>query len=518
MSKGAFLTQMLTVFVGSAFSLFTIAVAPEITQLEATQSDSAQFDFSQPDLSLTNLSLTDFTGPERDEHLSGGSATSLKSINRNSFSHASQNLKFDQELNFKVGNGIFRKIWVSAPASTLASDGLGPLFNAKSCQRCHLKDGRGHPPQANWPEDNAVSMLLRLSIPAQSEQDQAQLDSLQVSVIPEPTYGTQLQDFSIQGHKAEGYIQIEYEEIEVSLSENETVTLRKPIYSVVNLGYGPMHPDTLFSARIAPPMIGLGLLEMITEADVLAQTDPNDKDNDGISGRAAWSRNASTQSLQLGRFGWKAGEPTLDHQNQVAFNGDIGLSTPIKSAPGGDCTSNQSLCLSAPSGDSPQYEDREVGQIMTDLVLFYTQNLAVPARRNVGDEIVLAGKRLFYKSGCVACHKPSYVTGTDDNKKELSNQKIWPYTDLLLHDMGEGLADNRSEGVANGREWRTSPLWGIGLTQTVNGHSQFLHDGRARGFLEAILWHGGEAQSAKQKVVEMTAVQRQSLLAFLESL
>jgi CxxC motif-containing protein (DUF1111 family) len=503
MSKRVFLAQVLAVFVGSALSLLTIAVTPDISQPEVTQLDISQLDFTKPEI---------------DEHLSGGSATSLKTINHNSFSHASQNLKFDQELNFKVGNGIFRKIWVSAPASTQASDGLGPLFNAKSCQRCHLKDGRGHPPQANWPEDNAVSMLLRLSIPAQSEQDQAKLDSLQVLVIPEPTYGTQLQDFSIKGHKGEGHIQIKYEEVKVLLSENETATLRKPSFSVVNLGYGPMHPDTLFSARIAPPMIGLGLLEMITEVDILAQADPDDLDNDGISGRAAWSRNASTQNLQLGRFGWKAGQPTLDQQNQSAFNGDIGLSTPRKSAPGGDCTSNQSVCLLAPSGDSAQYEGREVGQIMTDLVLFYTQNLAVPARRNVGDEIVLAGKQLFYETGCVACHKASYVTGVDDNKKALSSQKIWPYTDLLLHDMGEGLADNRSEGVANGREWRTPPLWGIGLTRTVNGHSQFLHDGRARGFLEAILWHGGEAQLAKQKVVEMTAVHRQSLITFLESL
>jgi CxxC motif-containing protein (DUF1111 family) len=503
MSRRVFLAQLVAAFLGSAFSLPTIAVTPDVTRSEVIQSDFSQFDF---------------TGPAIGEYLSGGYATSLKSVNRNSFSHASQNLKFDQELNFKVGNGIFRKIWVSAPASTKASDGLGPLFNAKSCQRCHIKDGRGHPPQANWPEDNAVSMLLQLSIPAQSEQDQAQLDSLQVPVIPEPTYGTQLQDFSIKGHKAEGQIQIKYEEVEVLLSENETVTLRKPSYSVVNLGYGPMHPDTLFSARIAPPMIGLGLLEMIKEVDILAQADPTDRDSDGISGRAAWSRNTSTKNLQLGRFGWKAGQPTLDQQNQIAFNGDIGLSTPSQPASGGDCTSNQIVCLLAPSGDSAQYENREVGQIMTDLVLFYTQNLAVPARRNVGGEIVLAGKQLFYETGCVACHKASYQTGAEDNKKALSNQKIWPYTDLLLHDMGEGLADNRSEGVATGREWRTPPLWGVGLTQTVNGHSQFLHDGRARGFLEAILWHGGEAQLAKQKVVEMTAVQRQSLITFLESL
>jgi CxxC motif-containing protein (DUF1111 family) len=361
-------------------------------------------------------------------------------------------------------------------------------------------------------------MLLKLSIPAQSQQEQALLDSLLIPVIPEPNYGTQLQDFSIKGHKSEGNIQIKYEEVDVLLSDNELATLRKPNYNIVNLSYGPMHPETLFSARIAPPMIGLGLLEMITEVDILAQADPDDLNNDGISGRPAGSRNMSTQNLQLGRFGWKAGQPTLDQQNQVAFNGDIGLSTPQQSAPSGDCTINQSTCLWAPSGDSVQYEDREVGQIMTDLVLFYTQNLAVPARRNVGDETVLAGKKLFYETGCVTCHKASYTTGADDNKKALSNQKIWPYTDLLLHDMGEGLADNRSEGVASGREWRTPPLWGIGLTQMVNGHSQFLHDGRARGFLEAILWHGGEAQLTKQKVIEMTSVQRKSLITFLESL
>ena len=498
MFKREFLAQVVLSIAGSAFCLSAIAVAPDSNQ--------------------TKVDPIDFTAPEAGEHLSGGSTTSLKSVNRNSFSHASQNLKFDQELNFKVGNGIFRKIWVSAPASTKASDGLGPLFNAKSCQRCHIKDGRGHPPKANWPEDNAVSMLMRLSIPAQSEHDQSQLDSLQLSVIPEPIYGTQLQDFAIKGHKAEGHIEIQYKEIDVQLSDNETATLRKPTYRIVDLGYGPMHPDTQLSARIAPPMIGLGLLEMISEADILAEADPEDKDGNGISGRAAWSRNTKSQKLQLGRFGWKAGQPTLDQQNQAAFNGDIGLSTPIHAPASGDCTSEQSFCIAAPSGDSTQYEDREVGQVMNDLVLFYTQNLAVPARRNAGDKAVLAGKQLFYETGCVACHKASYVTADDDTKKALSNQKIWPYTDLLLHDMGEGLADNRSEGVADGREWRTPPLWGIGLTQAVNGHSQFLHDGRARGFLEAILWHGGESEAAKQKVLEMTSDQRQSLFTFLESL
>ena len=431
----------------------------------------------------------DFSRAERYEMRPGGAATAFKTVNRDSFSHPSANMSFSRQLDFRVGDGIFRKLWVSAPASTRSSDGLGPLFNARSCQRCHLKDGRGHPPP---PGARAESTILKLS---------------------DPVYGGQLQNFVVQGARAEGEMTVSYEEIPVALADGETASLRRPSYGIANLAYGPLAPGTGLSPRVAPPVIGMGLLEAIAEADILAAADPDDRDGDGISGRPnlAWSdEHAKTM---LGRFGWKAAQPTVAQQAAAAFLGDIGIATPLYPDPWGDCTDAQPACRAAPHGGVP-----EADETMMELLVFYTRNLAVPARRGVSDPAVLAGKRLFYESGCIACHRPKFVTRRDSIGKEQSFQLIWPYTDLLLHDMGDGLADDRPEGEATGREWRTPPLWGIGLTETVSGHTLFLHDGRARNLLEAILWHGGEAEAAKEKVVAMTRDERRALLAFLDSL
>jgi len=461
---------------------------------------------------------TDFSRPEAGEQFPAGAATHRKKLNQDAFSHPSANLSFEQQLDFRVGNGVFKKIWVSSPSSTTASDGLGPLFNARSCQRCHLKDGRGHPPAGNWPEDHATSMFLRLSIPPQNEAQKALLASGKAGVIPEPTYGGQLQDFAVQGVAAEGRMHIRYEEQPVTLADGTVINLRKPTYTVTDTAFGPLHPETMLSPRVAPPMIGLGLLELIPEQAILANADPNDKNRDGISGRPNQVWDLITQQTTLGRFGYKAGNPNLQQQNSGAFNGDIGISTAMFPSGYGDCTEQQPLCLKAPNGNSEHLENVEAPSEMMKALLLYTRNLAVPARRNVADAEVLAGKKLFYQTGCVACHQPSYTTGHDPAQPHLSGQKIWPYTDLLLHDMGEGLADNRPEFLANGREWKTPPLWGIGQTKTVNNHSFFLHDGRARNLLEAILWHGGEAQQQQQAVVNMSRSDREHLLRFLESL
>lgn len=460
---------------------------------------------------------TDFSRAEVDEHLSGGAATSLKTVNQNSFSHFSPNMSFKREFDFKIGNAIFRKLWAPAPASTRSSDGLGPLFNARSCQRCHLKDGRGHPPKANWPDDNAISMLMRLSIPPQTDAQKALLAKRRIDVVPEPTYGGQLQDLGVPGHLAEGKIHIVYEEQPVRLGDGEIVSLRKPTYSIAHLGYGPLHRDVMMSVRVAPPMIGLGLLEAINEKDILASADPDDSNEDGISGRPnkVWSK--ENKRVMLGRFGWKAGQPSVSQQNAGAFAGDIGISTLLNPAPAGDCTKSQVNCLNAPHGVTHGAK-AEVSKTLKNLVDFYARNLAVPARRNVATKTVLQGKELFYTSGCTSCHTPKFITGKTSVVKALQQQLIWPYTDLLLHDLGPGLADNRPESVADGQEWRTAPLWGIGLTRQVNGHTFFLHDGRARNLLEAILWHGGEAQEAREKVVNMKKSERLALLKFLQSL
>ncbi|WP_404934153.1 di-heme oxidoredictase family protein [Nitratireductor sp. L15S-10] len=455
-----------------------------------------------------------FDKAERFERMSAGATTSTKLINADAFSHSSANLEFAELERFLLGNGLFRKDWVSSPSSTQASDGLGPLFNARACQSCHIKDGRGHAPAR--PEDSAVSLLVRLSVPADKDQLAAIADG-RLPAAPDPVYGLQLQDHAVAGLNPEGRVAVTYEDLPVALSEGETVTLRKPALRVVDPGFGPMRDDLMMSARVAPPMIGLGLLESVHEADILAWADPDDEDGDGISGRAARVRDAEGR-WKLGRFGWKAIAPTIAEQTAGAFSGDMGLSTPLAPDHWGDCTEAQAKCRDLPHGAQERLGAEEVPEDLLNLVTFYSRHLAVPARRGVDDPSVLAGKKVFYESGCATCHRPKYVTRRDVEDPALRFQLIWPYTDMLLHDMGEGLADGRTEGLADGYEWRTPPLWGIGLTATVNEEATFLHDGRARTLLEAILWHGGEAQAARDRVVNMAKQDRDDLIRFLESL
>ncbi len=457
---------------------------------------------------------TSFGAAQPFEANSAGAATVRAMANPNAFSQPSANIGFEDELTFKVGNGLFRKLWVSSPSSTLASDGLGPLYNARSCQRCHLKDGRGHPPEG--PGDNSISMFLRVSIPGGPGDGIDEIEGY-LATLPEPTYGTQMQDFSLAGHAAEYSLQIAYEEIEVPLSGGEVAWLRKPTYTAADLGYGPLHADAMLSPRVAPQMIGLGLLEAIPAADILALADPDDADGDGISGRANIVWSVEYDQPMLGRFGLKAGAPTVRHQSAGAFAGDIGISNPLFPAAWGECTQAQAECRAAPHGDGDE-RGFEIDAEGLDLVAFYSRNLGVPARRDVEDPVVLRGKEVFYTTGCTSCHQPSFVTHRLEDRPEQSFQLIWPYTDMLLHDMGPGLADNRPEARATGTEWRTPPLWGIGLTEVVSGHTYFLHDGRARSLLEAVLWHGGEAQPHRDAVVEMPVEDRAALITFLESL
>lgn len=450
-----------------------------------------------------------FTKAEPGEARSGG-ATTVRKTDQNAFSLPSANLPPSRRVDFSVGNSFFRSPWVIAPSTTTARDGLGPLFNTNACQNCHIKDGRGHPPAPD--AANAVSMLVRLSIP----DSPAYANVIeQLGVVPEPVYGGQFQDMAVPGVTPEGKVRVEYTPVPIRFKDGTEVELRKPVLQFTQLGYGPMHPDTRFSARVAPPMIGLGLLEAIPEQAILANAAAQAKENNGIKGRANRVWDDELQKTVVGRFGWKAGQPNLNQQNVHAFSGDMGLTTSLR--PFDDCTDAQTACKQAPNGNGPDGEP-EVSDNILRLVLFYTRNLAVPARRGVNDEQVLAGKNLFFQAGCQSCHTPKYTTAANAAEPELANQVIRPYSDLLLHDMGDGLADNRTEFQASGRDWRTPPLWGIGLTQAVSGHTQFLHDGRARNLLEAVLWHGGEAQKAQQQVLSFNAEQRAALLAFLNSL
>jgi CxxC motif-containing protein (DUF1111 family) len=452
----------------------------------------------------------DFAAPWQYEENAGGAQTSRARPDAAAFSHSAENLTPAQELEFRAGGGLFRRIWVSPPASTIASDGLGPLYNARSCQSCHIRNGRGHPPDG--PEDDAVSMVLRVSVPAAGALAGAH------PTAPEPTYGAQLQDFSLPGHAPEYRLRVVYDEFDVPLAGGETATLRRPVYSAADLGYGPLHPEAMLSPRIAPPMIGLGLLEAIPAEDILAWADPDDADGDGVSGRPQIVRSYVHDRPMLGRFGWKAGEPTVLDQTASAFAADIGIASPIRPAGWGDCTAAQIACVAALHGGDAEQGGFEIDREALDAVAFYSRTLAPPARRGVGDQDVLRGRKLFYDSGCAACHRPSFVTHRLEGDDPASLQLIWPYTDMLLHDMGEGLADDRPESRATGREWRTAPLWGIGLTETVSGRGAFLHDGRARTLLEATLWHGGEAQAARDAVVAMRPEDRAALIRFLESL
>jgi CxxC motif-containing protein (DUF1111 family) len=450
-----------------------------------------------------------FTKAEPGEARSGGAAT-VRKTDQNAFSLPSANLPPSRRVDFSVGNSFFRSPWVIAPSTTTARDGLGPLFNTNACQNCHIKDGRGHPPTPD--AANAVSMLVRLSIPDAPEY--ARLIE-QVGVVPEPVYGGQFQDMAVPGVAPEGKVRVDYTPVPVRFKDGTEVELRKPVLQITQLGYGPMHPDTRFSARVAPPMIGLGLLEAIPEEAILANAAAQAKAKNGINGRPNQVWDDALQKTVMGRFGWKAGQPNLNQQNVHAFSGDMGLTTSLR--PFDDCTDAQTACKQAPNGNGPDGEP-EVSDNILRLVLFYSRNLAVPARRGVNDEQVLAGKNLFFQAGCDSCHTPKYTTAANAAEPELANQLIRPYSDLLLHDMGDGLADNRTEFQASGRDWRTPPLWGVGLTQAVSGHTQFLHDGRARNLLEAVLWHGGEAQAAQQQVLSFNAEQRAALLAFLNSL
>jgi CxxC motif-containing protein (DUF1111 family) len=434
-------------------------------------------------------------GDGADRALSGGEGT-VDDVSGTAFALALKTLAARDRRAFQVGNSFFNRNWVQAPASATGRDGLGPTFNAQSCSSCHLHDGRGRPPQST--HDPERGLLLRLS----------------VGDPPRPVrlYGSQLQDRAISGVPAEGRIEIALTPRRGTYADGTTFELMAPHYAIADAAYGPLARDVQISPRVAPGVFGVGLLEAVPEATVVARADPGDRDGDGISGRVnrvAGERGSGGPTL-LGRFGWKANVATVEQQNAGALAGDIGITSPIFST--ANCPPGQRDCARAKDGGRPEIDQRKL-----DRVTFYTRTLAVPARRDVGATMTDAGERHFTSLGCSACHLTSLKTGASD-VAGLRDQLIHPYTDLLLHDMGPGLADGRPDGLATGSEWRTAPLWGIGLVSIVNRHTRFLHDGRARGLQEAILWHGGEAGRAREGFRTMPARERRELVAFLESL
>ncbi|RKU24769.1 thiol oxidoreductase [Candidatus Poribacteria bacterium] len=427
--------------------------------------------------------------------LSGGETT-IFDASSHAFSTPAPNLSpaaFEKHLE---GDVEFEANFVTAPA--VVNPGLGPIYNNISCINCHSRDGRGRPPKV---DEKFVSMLFRLSLPKPADSMDGQ------PPIPVPGFGTQLNNRAIFGTAPEGKIKIDYTEQTLTTADGTRVHLRYPNYTFTET-YQPLPEEVELSPRVAPVVFGLGLLEAIPEDVILAYADETDANGDGISGKPNYVWDVVQQRYTLGRFGWKANQPTLLQQVAAAYHDDMGITT--------------SLFMTENSAGQAQLTDQsvtpEVSDEILDVVTFYVQTLAVPARRNVDDPQVKQGEQLFAKAQCTSCHVPTLRTGVLAGVPSVSNQTIQPFTDMLLHDMGPELADNRPDFRASGTEWRTPPLWGIGLVRTVNGHTNFLHDGRARDLMEAILWHGGEAEASRQAVEQMSKGERDALIAFLESL
>lgn len=424
-----------------------------------------------------------------------GGKASTSDASFNAFGQAMPGLSAAQASDFVVGNSFFKLNWVSAPASTADRDGLGPLFNAASCSGCHVLDGRGLAPETEVGEPGS-GLLLRVSGADPR--------------LPHPLLGGQLQTRALQGLPAEARVLVHYLDSLIQYPDGEKTTLRRPAYTLIASAMGDPG-EIRFSPRLAPQMIGMGLLEAIPEMDLLQNEDPNDRDGDGISGRANRVTDARTGQNVLGRFGWKAGKPTVEQQTAAAFTGDIGITSSL--FPTEEITeSQQAFFAGLPLSPQPEISDELLRQ-----VVWYSAMLCVPERPMAMEKTILEGKKLFMESGCGKCHVPTWQTGSS-GIPQLAGQKIFPYTDLLLHDMGSGLADYRHEGKADGKEWRTPPLWGISKIKTVNKKMFLLHDGRARDVEEAILWHGGEGENARRNFLNLSKPEREKLLGFVEQL
>ena len=471
-------------------------------------------------IACTSLRLRADENPDPLGEQVAGAAT-VYATGRNAFSFPLANLDDAERTRFVIGNSFFKRNWVQAPASTTARDGLGPLYIARACAGCHVMDGRGSPPLE--PGERAVSLLIRLSVPGTPDPHQG--------VVPEPTYGDQFATTAVPQVPPEGQVEISRSPVAGQFADGTRYTLQQPHYRLTALGYGPLAAGTMLGPRLAPQLAGVGLIEAIADEDILANASTQAARPGPIKGRPNRVWDAYAQRMVLGRFGWKANTGTLAHQTAAAFNGDMGITSRVFWRE--NCTPAQAACLAAahggdarpghlPSAAQARPEAPEIEDAILNPVIFYTATLAPAARRQPSEPQVLRGQALFHEAQCAVCHRPSYVTGPPPlptlGSPGVSGQRIWPYTDLLLHDMGPYLADGRPDFLAGGAQWKTPPLWGVGLIREVNGHQRLLHDGRADGVLEAILWHGGEAEPSRQQVLQMSPADRAALIRFVESL
>lgn len=414
-----------------------------------------------------------------------GGATTVFDRTSNAYTFPAANLTDDELAAHLDGDVAFEAVFVSPPA--VINPGLGPLFNNDACAQCHLRDGRGLAVAGEGPVGSPL--LVRLSI----------LDgepSLAQGVVPASGLGTQLQDHAIYGAEPEARVEIGWVERAGEYGDGEPFSLRRPALTITLASGAPLPGEVMTSPRIPPPVFGLGLLEAVAEEDLLALADPDDADGDGISGRPNYVWDVRRSVVALGRFGWKASVPNLAQQAAAAYANDMGVSSPM-----------------FPEADGTA----EIDEATMNRAAMYTQTLAVPRRDRWDAPEVRNGEALFVSTGCAACHVEELHTGAHEISA-LVDQTIHPYTDLLLHNMGFDLADGRPDFLASGTEWRTAPLWGLGVTQTVLPYSGYLHDGRARSIEEAILWHGGEAERAMETFRTLPASDREDMLAFLHSL
>jgi CxxC motif-containing protein (DUF1111 family) len=438
-----------------------------------------------------------FAGEVRLLALSGGDFT-VSDESTLAYSLPGPGLDAAQLALFANGRQEFQQRWVVL-ASIGGKWGRGPTSNAETCVDCHAGNGRGHAPESA--RGTLSSMVVRLSIPGENEHG---------GPLPHPHYGDQLQNQGELGRVLpEGDAVVAWSEREERLADGSSVTVRTPKLGFSNLAFGPLGEDIMTSVRNAPAVFGAGLLDAIAE-DAVLDIARRQKEL-GFNGRPNYVWDASKQTTALGRFGWKANQPSLRQQVASALLNDIGVTTSVFKRE--NCPEIQIACRKRPTGMVPEQSDRAFNEL-----LFYTSALGVPARHHVEDPVTARGEQLFAQAQCAVCHVPEIKTGEYPDLRQLGNQVIRPYTDLLLHDMGEGLADGRPDFLAGPRDWRTPPLWGIGLSNTVNGNASLLHDGRARNLTEAILWHGGEAASSRDAFRVMTKPEREALLAFLSSL
>ncbi|HET8573774.1 MAG TPA: di-heme oxidoredictase family protein [Edaphocola sp.] len=433
----------------------------------------------------------EFKADEYDPRLSGGAATTFIASSQ-AFGQMVDGLETYDAFMHELGDKMFEQTFVSAPSPHYP--GLGPIFNNVSCVSCHHNDGKGTPTLGLI----TSSLLARISIPGTDEYGGPK---------PAPGFGGQLQDKAITGSQPEVKVNVSYQEIPFTFPDGQQISLRKPTYTLTN-PYIPLPAGYMISVRLAPPVFGLGLLNLIPQSTIEAAADPTDKNRDGITGHPNYVYDPQTGKTELGRFGLKANVPTLLAQVAGALQQDMGVTNYVYS--------RESSYGQSQYDDS--HDDPDVPDSIVNALTFYVQTLAAPARRNVTDPDVQHGEKLFTQINCSGCHTPTVYTDVDVRLPMLSHQRIHPYTDMLLHDMGSDLGDGRPDYKAGGSEWRTSPLWGVGLFPKTNGEAFYLHDGRARTLIEAILWHGGEAERAKDAFVHLSRSDRDDLVKFLKSL